>query len=333
MWPLPDPAPVEQRLDWNLLRTFMVIVEAGGITRAAEALGLRQPTVSTALKRLETQLGRRLIERGNGVFRVTAAGEVLHREAVEIYGNISRVSVLLRDVREEVAGHVTIAMASHVVCPFFDELLAAFHRDHPQVSWTVEVATSATVVQGVLQKSASLGICLVHHKHPQLEYTHMYREHFGFFCGPAHRLFGRRGLKLRDLREESFVSFKTDRLTDALRPIALLRARENIEDRIIGTSSHLEEVRRMIVAGLGVGPLPIHVVERDVHDGLLWQLPPYRNPPAIDIFLVTNPRAQLNRAERAFVDALRARIAVMPERERVLPRVMARAGAVPRSLR
>ena len=74
----------------------------------------------------------------------------------------------------------------------------------------------------------------------------------------------------------------------------------------------------MIVAGLGIGPLPIHVVERDVRDGLLWRLPPYRHPPAIDIYLVTNPRSHLNRAERTFVMALRSRIGSIPARERRL---------------
>jgi DNA-binding transcriptional LysR family regulator len=308
---------ISRELDWNLLRTFMVIVEEGGITRAAHRLLLSQPSVSNALKRLEQQLGRRLIDRGGGVFRITEAGELLYRECVEIYGNVSRLAVLLRDVHDEISGQITIAMASHVVSPLFDQVLADFHRLHPLVTYSIEVSTSATVVQSVMQKTATLGVCLVHTPHPKLDYELLFREHFGFFCGPGHRLFGKSGLSLRDLRDESFVSFRTDRLTDALRPVALLRAREQISDRIIGFSSNLEEVRRMIIAGLGIGPLPVHVVERDVRDGLLWQLPPYHDAPAIDIYLVSNPRAHYNRAELRFLEMLRARIAEVPEGERV----------------
>jgi DNA-binding MarR family transcriptional regulator len=63
-----------RRLDWNLLRTFVVLVEAQGITRAAERLGLQQPTVSNALRRLEETLGRRLIDRSPGTFELTEAG-------------------------------------------------------------------------------------------------------------------------------------------------------------------------------------------------------------------------------------------------------------------
>ncbi len=50
-------------LDWNLLRSFVVIAEVKSITRAAERLNLKQPSVSNALRRLEDRIGQRLVER------------------------------------------------------------------------------------------------------------------------------------------------------------------------------------------------------------------------------------------------------------------------------
>jgi DNA-binding transcriptional LysR family regulator len=305
-----------RELDWNLLRTFMVVVQEGSVTGAARRLYLRQPTVSHALKRLETRLGKRLIERGPATFRVTPAGEMLFKECVEIYGNVARVAVLTRDMKDEITGHVRISMASHVVSPVFDEVLAAFHAANPKATYEIEVATSAEVIDSVLEKSASFGLCLVHKRLPKLEYNVMYREYFGFFCGPSHPLFGRKNLRLEDLKGHASVSFKTDRLSDALRPVALLRAQHDIDDLVVGHSAHLEEVRRMIIAGLGLGPLPIHVVARDVRDGLLWRLPPYESPPAIDIYLVWNPKTHLNRAESGLLEALRAAIDAKPLSDR-----------------
>ena len=301
-----------RELDWNLLRTFMVVVQEGSVTGAAKRLYLRQPTVSHALKRLETRLGKRLIDRGPATFRVTPAGEVLYRECVEIYGNIARVAVLTRDIRDEVAGHVRIAMASHVISPIFDEVLAAFHAANPKATYEIGIETSAEVARAVLEKSASFGLCLVHKRSARLEYKMIYREYFGFFCGPRHPLFGRHGLTLADLKGHASVSFKTDQLADALRPVALLRAQHELDDMVVGHSSHLEEVRRMIIAGLGIGPLPIHVVTRDLRDGLLWRLPPYKSPPAIDIYLVWNPHTHLNRAEEGLLTALRAAVDAKP---------------------
>ncbi|NMM43308.1 LysR family transcriptional regulator [Rhodospirillaceae bacterium KN72] len=307
-----DGDRLARQLDWNLLRTFVVIVQEGGITAAANRLLLKQPTVSNALKRLEDRIGKKLIDRGPGHFRVTDAGDTLYRESIEIYGSIARLTVAVRDIHDAIRGHVSIALASHVIFPAFDETLREFSQRHQLASYDISVATSAEVTGWVLEKRASFGICLVHQQHPKLTYTHMYRQHFGFFCGPGHRLFGRPNLTLEDLAGEPSVSFGTDQLHDALRPVALLRAQVGLDDTIRATSPHLEEVRRLITAGVGIGPLPIHVVKRDVEDGILWQLPPYEDPPEIDIYLVVNPTARLNRAEQGFIDSLTARVQALP---------------------
>lgn len=303
-------------LDWNLIRTFLVIVEQGGITAAANALRLKQPSVSNALRRLEGHLAKRLIVRGHGQFEVTPAGRLLYEEAIEIFGSISRLGTLIRDMDEEVSGHVTLALASHVISPVLDEVLSQFHQRHQLATLSIDVMTSQDVIQAVRQRQATLGIGLVHEKQPYLDYLRLFREYFGFYCGPDHRLFGRKNLSLPDLRGETSVSFKTDRLTDALRPVALLRAQAQLEDRVIGVSSSLEEVRRMILAGLGIGPLPVHVANRDVEAGLLWRLPPYEEPPAIDIHVVTNPGTRFNRAEASLLAMLREAVTRVPFAER-----------------
>ncbi|MEM5580837.1 LysR family transcriptional regulator [Roseibium sp. AS2] len=303
-------------LDWNLLRTFVVLAQAGSVTRAAERLRLKQPTVSSALKRLEDRLGRRLINRKPGQFELTEAGTLLFKEAVEIQGSILRLGTLMRDVTDEVRGHVEIAMASHVVSPLFDDTLREFHEHHPAATLTINVSASKDALEAVTARRASVAVCLVRDRNPRLEYLRLFREFFGLFCGPPHALFGKTDLTKSDLAGQSAVSFVTDRLEDALRPVTLMRAEADLEDRVVGTSANLEEVRRMIIAGLGVGPLPVHVAGRDVRDGLLWQLPPYDALPEIDVHVVWNPKAKLNRAEKALLGMLLARIRETPIEER-----------------
>ncbi|BCH29988.1 LysR family transcriptional regulator [Mesorhizobium sp. L-8-10] len=304
-------------LDWNLLRTFVVIAEVKSITRAAERLNLKQPSVSNALRRLEERVGRRLVERDATRFELTEVGRLLYEQGIEVFGTISQLPMLVRGVSDDVTGHVNIAVASHVVSPLFDRALAAFHSKHPRASLTISVAPSTEVTKQVRERRASFGICLVSQRDPMIDYTMVYREFFGFFCGPDHRLFGREELSLADLEGESSVSFQTDHISDALRPVALLRSEAKLDADVVGVSSSLEEVRRMIVAGLGIGPLPLHVARRDAADGLLWRLPPYDAPPEIDIFLLVNPEKTLNRAEAALISTLQALIAETPLAERI----------------
>ncbi|MCP3970085.1 MAG: LysR family transcriptional regulator [Rhodobacteraceae bacterium] len=304
-------------LDWNLLRTFVVIVEEGSITAAANRLLRRQPTVSIALGRLETQIGSRLIERGGGVFRLTAVGTELYKECHDIYSGVSRLREVANTASKELTGSINISLASHVVTPILDRLLAEYHREFPHVTFQISVGTSDSVTRDVLEKTASLGICLLGKRRSELEYQIMYREFFGFFCGPPHPLFGKEGLRLKDLRGAFAVTFGIDNMGDALRPVALFRQKHKLDHEMIGHSTHLEEVRRMIVCGLGIGPLPIHVVTRDVRNGNLWRLPPYKSPPRVDIHLVTNPAKRFSRAEAKFVQTLQSRLASIPIAERV----------------
>lgn len=292
------------KLDWNLLRTFMVIVQEGSITGAANRLSLAQPSVSNALKRLEERLEKKLIYRGPGRFELTKPGRLLFDECEEIFGTVSRLTVLMRNVQEELTGHIRISMASHITCPIVDNALADFHTHHPKVTFNMQVLTSRDVQRSVLQKDAGFGLSLAMERNPRLNYTHLYREHFGFFCGPGHHLFGVETKDMSLLHDEPMVSFQSDQLSDALRPVALLRITEGMRGPVVGTSSHLEEVKRMIINGLGIGPLPVHVVSRDIRDGILWRLPPHDSRLAIDVNLVTNPRAHLSRAESGLIDQL-----------------------------
>lgn len=301
---VPDPDRIAREMNWNLLRTFVALAESRSVTEAAERLHLKQPTVSIALKNLENLFGRKLIERSRGQYALTEAGELLYQEASDINGSILRLSTLMREVAPEIRGKVSITVASHVVCPLFDEVLAEFFQHNPQASLSIEVITSADAIAEVAAKRASFALALVREQSPRLAYRAMYREVFGLYCGPRHPLFGRRDLTLADLKGHSSVIFDNDRMQDALQDVTIMRARAALAPNVSGISGNLEEVRRMVVAGLGIGPLPTHVVAQDVAAGLLWQVPPFEDLPAIDVYLVWNPEAAKNRAEEQLLARL-----------------------------
>lgn len=71
--------------NWGLLRSFYFIASKKGVTRAAKAQGVTQPTVSAALKRLEESLGQTLVQRGQREFELTAAGQTLFSEVEKMF--------------------------------------------------------------------------------------------------------------------------------------------------------------------------------------------------------------------------------------------------------
>lgn len=298
-----------KQLDWNLLRTFVVIVEEKSVSRAAEFLSRGQPAISAALNRLESIVGYRLAQRSASGFILTAAGKLLYREAREIVGEIDRLSTMMEDLESNLSGTVRLTMASHMTSPLIDDAIAKFHAEFPKSKFDISVLSAPKLMDEMASGLIYCAIAPVHTKREDFEYSHIFREYCGYYCGPGHALYGKTNLTLKDLCGEQAVSYKSDIFSDSLQSISEMRASVKFAEPIIGVASDMREVRRMIIAGLGIGPIPIHIAQRDVEDGLLWRLPPYEPTMPINVYLITNPRAHSSQTQLKFVKLLKELVA------------------------
>ncbi|CAJ5591614.1 LysR family transcriptional regulator [Burkholderia pseudomallei] len=305
------------RLDWNLLRTYLTIMQERSISRAAARLHLTQPAVSQALKRLEDSLGRTLIQRRGAQFQPTRAGEEVYRIATDIYGHMSRLDNEFDDRGGELIGSVRLLCVSRVESPVYDEFLAEFRRTYPRVDLHVEVMRSADILSSLLQKTATCGLALCRTPVDKIELRSFLRQRYAMFCGRHHRLFGRQALKIEDLLAENFVSFTSDQIGDALAPLTVFRDQRGFTGRIVATSPSLDEIRRLVFAGYGIGCLPEHIVRDDLARQRLWRLPPEEGLLDVEIFLMWNRERRMNAAENVFIDAFQRYVQRYPMAERL----------------
>jgi DNA-binding transcriptional LysR family regulator len=293
-----------RNLDWNLLHTFMVIVQEEGIVNAADRLHVTQPAVSLALKRLEETVGVRLIDRGSGKLTMTTAGEALYPEACKLYAAISRLPVTFKQVPQSVSGKITISTISQVVSDDFDTILSTFFKNHPKVELTISIKAVTEIIREMELGKITLGVCggVI----PDILIKKwLMREDFGLFCGQSHSLYGKDKLALDNLRGESFVSFTADILGgEHMSDVTAIRAKASIGQFVRGRSCNVSEVRRMIEIGLGIGFLPLHLADPYLQSGSLWRLPPYDEVPGDDIYLIYNPATNFSPAERIFLTRL-----------------------------
>ncbi|MGF7242787.1 LysR family transcriptional regulator [Pseudomonas sp. LA5] len=301
--PLPDGRRfLNDRLDWNLLRTYLVIVQEGSVSRAAARLHLTQPAVSQALKRLEEQLDRGLIIRRGPRFALTEAGEEVARIASDLYGNVSRLGAALERSTETVVGKVRMLTISRIQSRCYDDFLADFHRRFPRVELEIDVMRSSDIISSLLQKTATLGLALCRIPQPKLEQRVLLQQRYAFFCGRRHPLFGRSDLSLADLQGENFVSFTSDQIGGSLSPLTIFRDQQGFTGRIVASSPSLEEIRRLVGAGYGIGCLPQHVVADDVAAGQLWRLPPGEGVADVDVHLLWHREQRMTQAETALLE-------------------------------
>lgn len=288
-------------LDWNLLRTFVIVVEEGSITAAANRLLLQQPAVSMALKRLEQTLGQKLIDRRPGRFELTEAGAKLHRQCRDIFAAVVRLPETLETAGEDITGHVSIHTVSHAHNAAWDRKLQNFFERHPKATISITVETTTDVLSAVERGVATLGLC--DGNIPEaLEKTFHIREQYALYCGRGHRLFGVRDAALNDLRGEPYIAFTADVLGGQhMNAVTAVRAMGSFGQKVRAVSSNVEEVIRLITANIGIGMMPDHLAAAGLAAGELWQLPPYDRLPTTDVFRITNPNAILNPAEAAFL--------------------------------
>ncbi len=294
-----------ERLDWNLLRTFLVIVQERSISGAAAKLHVTQSAVSQALKRLEDQLQRRLIERHNTAFTVTNAGEEVCRAAEAIHGNVSQLLTDVSQTEVEEVGRIHLLVASRIHSTVYDNFWADFHRAYPRIEVQMDVLPSSEIITIIQQRGATAGIALCRQMPKGLENKVFLQQRYALFCGRNHALFGRTDIRIEDLLGENFVSFASDALGDSLSPLTIFRDQRGFSGRIVASSTHHDEVKRLLIAGFGIGCLPEHSVQADIEQGRLWRLPPGEGVCSVDLHLLWHRDTQRTPAEVAFLKHFR----------------------------
>lgn len=299
------PGWLADRLDWNLLRTFRVVAQQGGIGRAAAKLHLTQPAVSLALKRLEDVVGRNLVQRTAREFRLTPAGEEILSISNDVYSHIATVEMRLEGKEREITGLIRLLSVSRLDFGPYDDFLAEFHNTYPRIEISIEIQKSSDIISSILSNTVFAGLSICRLNSDKIVQLPLLRQKYAIFCGKHHHLFGKSDLELEALRDETFVSFTTDQLGDQLAPLTIFREMNRFRGRTVATSSSLDEVKRMIYSGFGIGFLPEHMAEADLSCGRLWRLPPYEGIGGFDIQFIWNRARKMTEAEQAFLDAFR----------------------------
>lgn len=136
--------PVEL-LDPVLLRSFVMVCEAGGFTAAARRLDLRQSAVSQHVARLERRYGRRLLERDTHGVTLTPDGDALLPHAREVLAVGGRIERYLKGVR--LRGRVRFGVSEDFVTAALPHVLAQFARHNDGVDVELTVALSGQLYQ------------------------------------------------------------------------------------------------------------------------------------------------------------------------------------------
>ncbi len=226
-------------LDIDTVSTFVLVADLGSFTRAGEASGATQSAVSLKLKRLEAQLGRRLIERTPRSVRLTAEGGAFLAPARDLLAAHQRALAQ----GDERAPRLSLGVSDHAAGPELPVLLARLNALDPELAIDVTVGFSRNLLDAYDRQRVDAVV--VRKEGSRRGGEMLVDDEFGWFAAPAFRHRPDRSLRLAMLARPCGVR--------ALAIRALDTARIAWSETFCGGG--VTAVSAAVISGIAVAPL------------------------------------------------------------------------------
>ena len=156
-------------MDFNRLRSFAAVAEAGHLTRAAQKLHISQPALSAQIKALEDELGLTLFERTSTGMTLTAAGKRLLVEADKILAASQTFEAEARALKGGVAGKARVGTLSDPEFIRLGEFMAVARERYPLLEIDFQHEITGVAMQRVRDASLEASFYYGHVPYPQVD--------------------------------------------------------------------------------------------------------------------------------------------------------------------
>jgi LysR family transcriptional activator of glutamate synthase operon len=259
-------------MDLRQLRYLVALSEERHFTRAAAREHIAQPALSQQIRRLEEEVGLALVERTTRHVTITEAGELLVARARRILSEVDAAQTELQGLRGIQTGHVTVG-AMHTMGPVDVSLaLAIFHGRHPGVELTVREMSSEELAEMLRVDELDLAFLSVTERIEShgLGLHQLVSEELVVILPNDHRLSGRKTLRMAELADEQFISYREG---SRLRELLMAAGQHaGFEPQVKLESNESQRIRRLVARGMGVAILPRSDAERPDGEFLVARL-------------------------------------------------------------
>lgn len=276
------------------LTYFLEVASTENISRAAERLGITQPTLSLAIQRLERSFGVPLLIRGKSGVKLTQTGQRLVSQARHLIVEWERVrtNALKEEAASEadgIRGRYTLGCHPSVALYSLPHFLPQLLKSNPGLEIKLTHDLSRKVTEEVISFKVDFGIVVNPTQHPDLVIRELCKDEVGFWAGAG------------KAKEPSTLICDPE----LLQTQSLVKSAAKLGYSFSRTipSSNLEVIAALVASGAGVGVLPARVATRLAElklKPLSKDGPIYRDT----ICLVYRADAQASRSGRALAQSI-----------------------------
>lgn len=291
-------------MDIKRLHYFTVLAATGSFTRAAKQLDIAQSALSISMKKLETQLEIKLINRLERRMSLTADGEVLLKHAHRILENVEQAENELQELKGLTSGVINFGVSAMLGSYLLPDALAHFKQTYPGIQINIHEAGTATLEKMLLDGQLDLALIRSDRPHEQIRSITLLHEEI-VACVPEHHPFaGKQSITLDEFCQQPLVLFREGYF---LREAISRHSYKNKIDLNIQFETNLTELLKSLVKKkVGISTCLSLILNEQ--DSLLTV--PFNPSILLELGLGWKSSHYLSSAARAFVEFIQAEMKV-----------------------
>ena len=251
-------------MELQQLRYFCAIADTGSFTRAARQTHVSQPSLSQQIRKLEDELGARLIDRLGRTVQLTELGRSFLPRARAVLRDLEAARSDVLEKKTCIGGPLSVGVIPTIAPYFLPPMLATFSRRFPEVRVTVAEEITPLLLERLRAGTIDVAIAAL----PLPARSHDFQafplrvEKLFAVLPKKHSLAKRRTVSLEELQDDPFVLLRDGHCFRETAFAACKRARLN--PKIVFESGQFSSILSMVSAGLGVSIVPAMAVEKRV---------------------------------------------------------------------
>lgn len=283
------------------LRLFYTVARTGSITKAAQALHISQPAVSSQLKAFEAELNMPLLQKDGRGIVPTPFGKQLADKAETLFAVEAHIEAFVQEFRDVGAGHIHVA-ATYLPANFLlPQLAGAFKAQYPTIDLQIETVNSQQAFEKLARYKADVAMYAgsIDKRAKEFVWDEWLEDELWFVVAPSHRLAHQR-VTLAEVVVEPFVMREEGSSTRA-QLFALCQANQVKPPTIALQFSGLNEALSAVMAGFGVNFVSSLVANEHIKRGDLARVYVKHVHIVNNIAICTRKQEQQNELVQRFI--------------------------------
>lgn len=310
---------METGIQTRQLLYFVEASRSGSLLKAAQRLDVTQPAITSAIHKLESTLGAKLLDRSRQGVALTAYGRVFIQHAVKVLSELNVGLARVQATRNAEFGHVNVGVLPITASPLLPLALASFKRTHPRVVVTVVPSHNDNLLPALRlgELDFVLGYAGTSEQMAELDHRVLFNERLVLVVRKGHPLAGRKSPRRSEFLDHPwFIAHPYQEFRD---PVNALFAGQKVPFPTNFVEANYHIANEFLRESTAIAVLPHNLVARDLAAGDLVEINMREPLGSCAVHISRRDRDDLASPARALIREIDVTAKLLQSRGAVLP--------------